>query len=236
MSPMAIDPHPGFVSIDVEPSGVIGVAEILRSGEITAWQVHFRPSGVSPGASAFKQTPCRQDDPVFGDDLDGPPPQGSLTPSWPSIWAGTPHSVPDFREVWPYVEAFIGDRVVAAYGMSYDINALAKLLVAAALPVPKLSFICGLQLARKLRPAAVFNDLQTVALGLDLFSETEMEFRRVVGRSWARNKWLLHNAADDAAANARIFSRAAGSDFDLDQLISANELKVRPLASAKCLR
>jgi DNA polymerase III epsilon subunit-like protein len=54
--------------------------------------------------------------------------------------------------VWPYLEAFVGDRPVLAHNAAYDVRALAGLLDQAGLPRPDWQVWCTLRMARRLLP------------------------------------------------------------------------------------
>ncbi|MGW0252678.1 hypothetical protein ACWDYH_39245 [Nocardia goodfellowii] len=149
---------------------------------------------------------------------------------WP---ASSLNAAPRFHEVWPYIESFIGERLVAAYGFSYDIKHLALLLQLEQLPIHPTAFVDGLGLARSLRPGG--GSLQEMVLGLKLFTRDELagmhEHRRPTRPV---NKWLLHDAEDDALANARLFLHAAdGHPFDVNSIIAAHHLRIRNLHPPK---
>ncbi|MFJ4651143.1 hypothetical protein ACIP5Y_07695 [Nocardia sp. NPDC088792] len=144
---------------------------------------------------------------------------------WP---ATSVNPTPRFIEVWPYVDAFIGERLTAAYGYSYDIKQLVRLLNLEKLPIRPIPVVNGLALARSLWPAA--GSLQTVVLGLNLLTRDELSAVYDTRPSTQpANKWLLHDAEDDALANARLFLHAAGGGFDVDSIITAHKLHVRYL-------
>lgn len=145
--------------------------------------------------------------------------------SWP---ATSINPTPRLVEVWHYVDAFIGDRIAAAYGYSYDIRHLTQLLKLEKLPIRPIPVVDGLSLARSLVPGG--GSLQAMVLALGLLTRDELTALHN-NRSSTRpaNKWLLHDAEDDALANARLFLRAGGGRFDVNNIITAYKLHIRYL-------
>ncbi|WP_327116933.1 hypothetical protein OHB12_06105 [Nocardia sp. NBC_01730] len=145
---------------------------------------------------------------------------------WP---ATSVDPAPPFGQVWPYIDAFIADRMVAAFGFSYDIRSLTTLIGVEASRARPIPFVDGLALARSLCPGHV-GSLQAVVLALNLLTRDELadlHGRRAPNRPV--NKWLLHDSEDDALANARLFLHAANGDFDVNRIINSHNLTIRIL-------
>ncbi|GGO01401.1 3'-5' exonuclease [Nocardia rhizosphaerihabitans] len=137
---------------------------------------------------------------------------------------------PPFGQIWPYIDAFIADRLVASYGSSYDIKSLASLIAVEGCSARPIPFIDGLQLARSLSPRRS-GSLQELVLELNLLTREELaELHSQRSSAGPVNKWLLHDAEDDALANARLLLQAADGPFNVDKIISLHNLTVRPMA------
>lgn len=124
-----------------------------------------------------------------------------------------PHlqDLPTFADVLPFVDSLIAGRLVSAYSWGYDRAALLNLCAAAQLQPPAWEMICGRQaaIAAQLPTRRGFRDLQSMTLSLGLLEEAAIERRREIHRQASQSKWLLHDAVDDAWANAMVLQRAA---------------------------
>lgn len=116
---------------------------------------------------------------------------------------------PTFDRLWPTLEPILRDRVVLAHNAGFDISVLRHVLDAYGIRYPRLSYLCTVQIARRVWPRLPDHKLNTVAghLGLSL---------------------RHHDAEDDAVACADIAlhaSRAVGAP-DLEGLLE--HLAIRP--------
>jgi len=112
---------------------------------------------------------------------------------------------PSFAESWQYLDAFIDESTLTSYGYGYDMKALKALLQADGFDVPDYTFLDGKTTLNRVRKQ--IGDLQTVASEL-LFTDNEIKQKKAI---WKLNpekydKVILHNAQDDAVANAMIFT------------------------------
>lgn len=116
---------------------------------------------------------------------------------------------PTFDRLWETVEPMLRDRVVLAHNAGFDISVLRHALDAYGMRYPRLSYLCTVQIARRIWPRLPDHKLNTVAghLGLSL---------------------RHHDAEDDAVACADIAlhgCRAVGA-ATLDDLL--DHLAMRP--------
>ncbi|WP_040793407.1 3'-5' exonuclease [Nocardia paucivorans] len=130
---------------------------------------------------------------------------------------------PGFEQVWPLVDAFVGDRLVGAYGASYDVRQLNRLSAAAGIATRAIPFVDGLALARSLLPDDRHN-LQAVMLALNLSRPEFERRRRQRTTSGLTRKWLLHDAEDDALACALLFLHAAAHRLDINRIMATHNL------------
>lgn len=189
-----------MVSIDIEPGGatrrgVIGLSEIIDDQIGDSCYLPFTsPLGrrlpvLSPEEEAEHTAALEA---YYGGPENVPRPRGS--------------NLPGFEVTWPYVDAFIGDSVVTAYGHGYDMGALRKLTAAIDIPLPDYYFIDGKTALRRHLGRSP-GCLQGVAIE-HLLDPEEVQRRKNIAYSGEKecNKWLLHTAADDAEMNARVFT------------------------------
>lgn len=81
------------------------------------------------------------------------PPQGTyFLQDFIAIHGITPDIVayqPDFLELWPKMQAFIGEDLLVAHNASFDMNVLRGLFEKYDLPLPNFKYLCSLATARK---------------------------------------------------------------------------------------
>lgn len=193
-----------IVSIDVEPGGLTSPVCSIGVAELSAGQVTTQ--------LGFKvKSPLSRVSPAGGSDL---PPSG--------------------RRV-----AVLGCVCRRPLGVvllrRYDRGALQRLCAAAGVAAPGWNFICGREaaIAAGLVGLRGFRELQSMVLGLGLLSTIEIDQRRELHRRSPQQKWLLHNAVDDAWANAMVLQRAADAlGTPAEDLPSVVGIKRRPLTNA----
>ena len=99
-------------------------------------------------------------------------------------------NAPSWREVWPHVAEFIGNRPIVAHNMSFDGYILSDLAVLYDLEPFSNQRYCTLRLARKLLDKAMRKNLDTV-----------------FHHYFPDHAFTHHHAGDDALAAGMIFSR-----------------------------
>ncbi len=97
---------------------------------------------------------------------------------------------PTFAELWPSIRHLIQDNLIVAHNASFDTSVLRRSLCTASIEMPRLSYLCSLNLARRAWPNFASHSLGFLAQSLGL----ELEH---------------HNAASDARAAANIILLAA---------------------------
>ncbi|MDF2501313.1 MAG: hypothetical protein K0Q77_2027 [Anaerosporomusa subterranea] len=97
---------------------------------------------------------------------------------------------PSFQELWPTIQPYIGNRILAAHNATFDISVLRAVLSHYRLPAPEFQVIDSLAVARRIWPYLPNHKLNTVA------SHLNFQFQH-------------HDAANDARACAEIILQAA---------------------------
>jgi len=116
---------------------------------------------------------------------------------------------PTFDRLWPKLEPMLRDRIVLAHNAGFDISVLRHALDAYGIRYPRLSYLCTVQIARRVWPELPDHKLNTVA-------------------SHLRLSLNHHDAEDDAVVCADIAlhgCRAVGTG-DLEGLLE--HLAIRP--------
>jgi len=138
-------------------------------------------------------------------------------------------TVPTMAEALTIIDAFVGTRLVSLFNHKYDAPMLRKLYRGEGLPVPEWMYFCGLELSR--HSGSRSSSLIDNAVAFNLYSPEEVRARSLTHRiTPTANKWLLHDAADDAAANALLvayWSRKAKLSYRA--LLDQAQVKIRPL-------
>lgn len=96
---------------------------------------------------------------------------------------------PDFGYLWPEIEYFIGDDFLVAHNARFDMGVLVSLIKLFGFDMPDISYLCSLQISRKVWPLAKSHALTALSehFGLD---------------------YNAHNALDDAVNCGKVFIRA----------------------------
>lgn len=131
---------------------------------------------------------------------------------------------PTFAELWGSVVRFVGDAATAAFGASYDARQVARLCDASGIDAPRWWMLDGRQLLQPLGYRGRVDEwseaivdtftaggdtLEAVQVRLGLRSDVEAAWRGTQHVRWGiGNKHLLHDAEDDAIANAALFVAA----------------------------
>ena len=100
---------------------------------------------------------------------------------------------PTFAELWPSIRHLIEDKLIVAHNASFDTSVLRHTLCTASIEMPRISYLCSLNVARRAWPNLVSHSLGFLAQSLGL----ELEH---------------HNAASDARAAANIVLLAANQN------------------------
>lgn len=152
---------------------------------------------------------------------------------------------PRFAVVWRAVHRFVGDSPTAAFGAAYDAHQIGRLCAASDTEVPThWQMLDGRQLLQPLgyrtgRDAwsetvvdaftGGGNTLEAVQVRLGLLPDVEAAWRSYQHGRWGvGNKQVLHDAEDDAVANAALFQlalRRAGTP-DVDQLATLHHMTI----------
>lgn len=186
-----------FVAIDVEPGGAttplghIGVAEVADSKLADSFSLTFEnPAYRSQRLDAFLSAPTEY------------------------LNLASSHAEPrvqhlGFDEVFPFLDAFVDNRLVVAYNSSYDKSAMRKLLATTDIPPVRWRFVDGYTIARRLWPSRPM-PLQWLAVSLELLDETEITIRKMEKRMnpYGQGKIILKNAQEDAWACAQVILKA----------------------------
>ena len=107
---------------------------------------------------------------------------------------------PDFAYIWPEIEYFIGDDFLVAHNARFDVNVLTSLLNHYGIAIPDTSYLCSLQISRKVWPQFKSHALTSLSaqFGLD---------------------YNAHNALDDAINCGKVFVKACnGRLYELQDL------------------
>jgi hypothetical protein len=136
------------------------------------------------------------------------------------------------RDALVLLDAFVGDRPVSFFHAIYDAPKLRKLYALAGLACPKWPYFCAAQLTRHLTPHDQRRaGLLDYVVALDLFEPSEVQRRREVFKAHGGNKWLLHNAADDALATGLLVAHWSRTEaLPYDKLLRESRVIVRCLA------
>jgi len=70
---------------------------------------------------------------------------------------------PTFADAWPQISALIDGQLVVAHNASFDMSVLRHSLYSLGIPVPQLSYLCSLNLARRAWPKFVSHSLGFLA-------------------------------------------------------------------------
>ena len=100
---------------------------------------------------------------------------------------------PTFAELWPSIRQLIEGKLIVAHNASFDTSVLRHSLCTACIEMPRISYLCSLNLARRAWPNLTSHSLGFLAQALGL----ELEH---------------HNAASDARAAAYIVLIAASQN------------------------
>ena len=92
---------------------------------------------------------------------------------------------PTLAELWPEIAGYLENQLIIAHNASFDISVLRHSLHAASVPIPRVSYLCSLQLSRQLWPHLASHSLGFLA-----------EVHRIPLEH--------HNAASDSLAAARL--------------------------------
>src|SRR5262249_20700545 len=92
---------------------------------------------------------------------------------------------PTLAELWPEIVGYLENQFVIAHNASFDISVLRHSLHAASVPIPRVSYLCSLQLSRQLWPQLASHSLGFLA-----------EVHRIPLEH--------HNAASDSLAAAQL--------------------------------
>lgn len=122
----------------------------------------------------------------------------------------------DLSNALRMLDAFIGEADVVVYNARYDCAALRRLHDAARLPLPSWRVLDALRVVRANEgdDPRYFYSLQSVVLRRALLTEEECDRRRELHRTGHTNKWLLHDAQDDAMAAALVILDCAHDRAD----------------------
>jgi DNA polymerase-3 subunit epsilon len=106
---------------------------------------------------------------------------------------------PTFRELWPEIQPYIEQKIVAAHNACFDTGVLFATLRTYQLPIPKFHVIDSLQVARRAWPRLSNHKLSTVADYLKITLQH-------------------HEAESDAVACAAIICRAGWENIVIKQV------------------
>ena len=109
---------------------------------------------------------------------------------------------PTIGEIWPDVSRLIENELIVAHNASFDMSVLRHSLHAAGLAVPRLSYLCSLQLARKAWP-------HLASHSLDFLSEIhglELEHHHAGSDSRAAGELLLLAARSNSIDCPRVLA------------------------------
>lgn len=113
-------------------------------------------------------------------------------------------AAPDsFRELWPWLEAFVGGRPVVAHAAWNDATWARHLLSLAGISSPGWRMHCTCRLARRLLPRPGWRGgwtLPDLLVGIPLITPEERAQRWEQFLKHGGNQWLLPTAVDDAGA------------------------------------
>ena len=98
-----------------------------------------------------------------------------------------------FAELWPTIRGLIEDQLVVAHNASFDLSVLRHSLSSASIPVPRISYLCSLQVARRAWPHFPSHGLSYLSHALDI----ELEH---------------HDAGSDSRAAASVILLAGEAD------------------------
>ncbi len=120
------------------------------------------------------------------------PPENWFVPKFIDIHGIHPHQVedqPNFEELWPQIQRFFEDTTMLAHNAPFDRSVLEGTAGYYALALPRLEWLCTVQLSRKRWPQLERHKLNIVCdhLGIDLNH---------------------HDAGSDALAAAKIYLAA----------------------------
>jgi DNA polymerase III epsilon subunit-like protein len=131
------------------------------------------------------------------------------------------------------LDAFVADDPVVVYNARYDCAALRRMHASAGMVLPEWRCLDALRVVRAAERGerGNFYSLQSVVLRRHLFSDEECDRRRLIARTQRTNKWLLHDAEDDALAAALVVLDCADDPTDsLEEVAAKHGVSWTPLA------
>ena len=94
---------------------------------------------------------------------------------------------PTIEQLWPELAGYLQDELVVAHNASFDISVLRHSLHAVEIPIPRISYLCSLQLSRMLWPQLTSHSLGFLAE----FHKIPLEHHKAGSDSLATAKLVL---------------------------------------------
>lgn len=124
---------------------------------------------------------------------------------------------PTIEQLWPELAGYVQDELVVAHNASFDISVLRHSLHAVAIPIPRISYLCSLQLSRMLWPQLTSHSLGFLAV----VHKIQLEHHNAGSDSLATAKLVLLGGHENGLSCPR--ELAAHCECTIGELYSEDE-------------
>jgi len=124
---------------------------------------------------------------------------------------------PTIEQLWPELAGYLQDELVVAHNASFDISVLRHSLHAVEIPIPRISYLCSLQLSRMLWPQLTSHSLGFLAE----FHKIQLEHHKAGSDSLATAKLVLLGGHENSLSCPR--QLAAHCECTIGELYSEDE-------------
>ena len=134
---------------------------------------------------------------------------------------------PTLAELWPEISGYLEDQLLIAHNASFDISVLRHSLHAVSVPIPRVSYLCSLQLSRRLWPHLASHSLGFLA---EVY-RIPLEHHNAASDSFAAARLVLLGSQESGVSSLRELAEhcqlTVGEVFSEDEWIPSSAPSIR---------